>query len=350
MELHAVMMRFLNGYIPTVKDGSTLPITPGDIQEKMGELYDFLAIVRTKIHHDARAGYIDALPEPEFPTRIASTIGGLMEVHALISGRNEVREEDAAFGIRIVVDNIPTIRWQILQAMSTDWLTTSAIAGRADLRPGAIHYALDEMFALKLIETLGREDKTEGMDKRTDSHRLTENTARIVRQLTIGIRSECIVKDETPSDSNFYKQNNINNPIILKTNSYRHSSDQPTPIFSNASRLDDKNNIECGEEDGKSIQALQERTDDEEKKRAEHFKTPIASKVRQSASNPLNVLVRLNTDYGTDFPDPSDPKKFSEIQLHEGDEILLEYERAKSWKERGVASVVAVFLPLEAEA
>jgi hypothetical protein len=28
----------------------------------------------------------------------------------------------------------------------------------ADLRPGAIHYALDEMFALKLIETLGREE------------------------------------------------------------------------------------------------------------------------------------------------------------------------------------------------
>jgi len=211
-ELHQVMMRFLNTIIPKIKDG--LPETPEDLIESMGELYDFLAIVRTPIHHDYKTGEIDELPEPEFPTRISNTIGRLIEVHALVHGREEVTGEDTAFGERIILDNIPTMRWKLLDALSDGWEVTPSIAKKADLSVGAVRYVLDELFCLKLIERLTREEKDNTQDRRSDSYKIADIWFPIIDKL----KTRIIKESETESQLNeiINKQNTVSyNPCLL---------------------------------------------------------------------------------------------------------------------------------------
>ncbi len=73
--------------------------------------------------------------------------------------------------------------------------------------------------------------------------------------------------------------------------------------------------------------------------------TPKGEEPRPSESNDLAVLVRLATNYDTQLAEPDNPFRFSPVHLQEGDEILVDYEKARSWKSRGVVSVVEVFLP-----
>lgn len=211
-ELYQVMIRFLATYIPKARDG--LPQTPEETLDEMGEFYDFLAIVRTPIHHDYRSGEIDELPESEFPTRIANTIGRLVEVHALLHDRDEVSQEDTNFGARIVLDNIPTMRWRILSNLSTEWKSTAVIAKDADLAVGAIRYVLDELFSLKLVERLAREEKDKSQDRRSDSYKLADEWAIVIEKLKTRISKESTTEEELNQIIN--KQNTvITNPCLL---------------------------------------------------------------------------------------------------------------------------------------
>jgi hypothetical protein len=211
-ELHQVMMRFLATYVTKAQEG--LPRTPDEILEEIGSLYDFLAVVRAPIHHDFRSGEIDELPEPEFPTRIANTIGRLIEVHALIHERGEVGIEDMAFGRRVVCDNIPTMRWRVLSCLSTKWMSTPTIAKEADLSGGAVRYALDELFCLKLVDKLTREEKIVDEDRRSDSYKLTDETAAIIEKLRTSIRGEGTTQEQ--HTNNLDKQNTVkSNPCPL---------------------------------------------------------------------------------------------------------------------------------------
>jgi DNA repair photolyase len=213
VELHQVMMRFLTTHITKVEE-TGLPSTPETIQEEMGAFYDFLAIARTQIHHNYRTGEIDELPEPEYPTRIANTIGRLVEVHAFVYGRGEVNEEDMMFGRRVVLDNIPTVRWRILCALTPEWETISVIAKRADLSTGAIRYSLDELISLRLVDRLAREEKDGSMDRRSDSFRLVERWVPVVEKLETSIIREGVI------DNKLYqiidKQNTVSSNSCLQ--------------------------------------------------------------------------------------------------------------------------------------
>jgi len=188
-ELQVVTKRFIASMLKS-KDERGLPSTPESIQEEMGLLYDFLAISRTTIHHDFKSGEIDELPEPEFPTRIANTIGRLCEVHALFYGREEVAEEDAAFGRRIIADNIPSMRWKVLNALTEEWQHTTAIAKISDLPTGSTKYQLDELVALKLIEKLLKEALDSTMDRRYDYYKLSPEAAQAIEKCKTRIRTE----------------------------------------------------------------------------------------------------------------------------------------------------------------
>lgn len=202
-ELHSTAMRFLSTMIAQAGEKG-LPPTPKEIKEEMGELYDFLAKARTQIRTDFK-GNLDELPEPEFPTRISNTVGRLIEVHAMCHGRSEVTKEDAAFGRRIVLDNIPTLRMQVLEALVSlwekdvyvvEWHTTAEISSQAHLPTATTKRVLDELTALELIEHLARDEKTADYDRRSDSYRLMMPTALVLYQLTGEIRSGYDIKLE----------------------------------------------------------------------------------------------------------------------------------------------------------
>jgi hypothetical protein len=212
-ELHDVTMRFIASMLK-VKEARGLPTTPDHIADEMGDLFDFLAIARTTIHHDYRTGDIDELPEPEFPTRIANTVGRLMEVHAMLHGREEVNENDTAFGCRIVSDNIPSMRWKVLNALTKEWQHSAKIAKDADLTIGAVKYHLDELVALKLVEKLLKDELGDKMDHRFDYFKLSEMAADAIEKYDTRISGEGNSKDEL---TKLIEINNISlpNPCVI---------------------------------------------------------------------------------------------------------------------------------------
>jgi DNA-binding transcriptional ArsR family regulator len=216
LETHKAVMQLLesaNIYVnETAPPGQYWMLeTPKERREELGGFYDFLALARTPLHRNYR-GEIDHIPEPEFPTRIANTISRLCEVHALVHGRDEANEEDVDFGARVVRDNIPTMRWQVLKAMRArtgekiddnekeDWMTTGEI--NADkMSVGSIRYALEELSVLGLVERLSREETK----SRYDSYRLTSSTLMQLDRLSTRNRynRDLGIKDEE-SDSTSY--------------------------------------------------------------------------------------------------------------------------------------------------
>lgn len=185
-EIHKVTMQFLQHNVEKAK--LELPATSDAVAEEMGPLFDFLAIARTSIHHDLK-GNIDEIPEPEYPTRIANTLTRLLEVHALIYGRSEVGPEDVAFGVRIIKDNVPTMRLKLLMVMTTApgvWLTSPLIAGQAELPTDTIKHCLDEMFALHLVDKISRAAKVEGdQDRNADSFMIRDDVLPAILRLKV---------------------------------------------------------------------------------------------------------------------------------------------------------------------
>lgn len=150
-----------------------LPEEPGWFDEEMGELYDLLAIARTTLRTDIH-GNINEIPEPEFPTRIAKTVSRLCAVHAMVWGRDELNEDDFNFGLRIILDNIPTKRSHVLMVVRDNWLTTAEIASLARLPTASTKKILEELHALGIVDKLlaGKTD-SDYLNKKSDAYRLT---------------------------------------------------------------------------------------------------------------------------------------------------------------------------------
>lgn len=150
-----------------------LPEEPGWFDEEMGELYDLLAIARTTLRTDIH-GNINEIPEPEFPTRIAKTVSRLCAVHAMVYGRDELNEDDFNFGLRIILDNIPTKRSHVLMVVRDNWLTTAEIASLARLPTASTKKILEELHALGIVDKLlaGKTD-SDYLNRKSDAYRLT---------------------------------------------------------------------------------------------------------------------------------------------------------------------------------
>ncbi len=184
LETNEAVMQLLESATREIAQSLTLE-TPQNLKDELGGFYDFLALCRTPLHRNYR-GQIDHIPEPEFPTRIANSISRLCEVHAFVFGREELNKVDVDFGARIIRDNIPTMRWQVLKAMgartyetTSDWMTTSEI--KADkMSTGSIRYALEELDVLGLVERKSREETR----TRSSLYRLTENTMLMLSRLS----------------------------------------------------------------------------------------------------------------------------------------------------------------------
>jgi hypothetical protein len=74
---------------------------------------------------------------------------------------------------------------------------------------------------------------------------------------------------------------------------------------------------------------------------------PLHDMPAPAENSGLAVLVRMATDYDTQIADPDNSFKFVGVHLQEGDEILVDYEKARTWTHRGIAQVVEFFLPWE---
>lgn len=185
-ELHGTVMEFLEKIIEVI-DRDGLPTISENLESDLFDLFYFLSIARTTIYKDFK-GRIDEIPEPEFPTRIAKTVSRLAQVHALIHGRKFVDETDYNFVKRIILDNVPSERLQVLKRLANSWEKVSVIAANARLPTAKTQRILDELQALGIADRLPRgvPDILGDTDNVADRFMINEEFREVVGILTTG--------------------------------------------------------------------------------------------------------------------------------------------------------------------
>jgi hypothetical protein len=152
-ELHKTMLRFMNQILQTKKDrlsncGRNLP---EETVYRLGELCDFLAVVRTAVPKNYK-GDVSAIPEPEFPTRLFKSICKLVDMHAIMYDR-EPGIIDELVGVRLIRDNIPTERWPVLTYLAkVGEDVNSEISAKLGLSADQARRILNDIKVLKIVE------------------------------------------------------------------------------------------------------------------------------------------------------------------------------------------------------
>lgn len=125
---------------------------PADMQERIGKLCEFMAVVRTHIPRTER-GDQAALPEPEYPTRITKTLCKIVDAHSLLYGRLP-NEDDERIAKRLIHDNIPTGRLVILEVLAAcrNRISTADVGIKAKISSRMALRVLDDLAALGIIE------------------------------------------------------------------------------------------------------------------------------------------------------------------------------------------------------
>jgi hypothetical protein len=180
-ELHETMHTFCHQVVTKLeREPHTYLELPPEMVDVIGEWCDFLALARTATHHDFK-GDVDEIPEPEFPTRLVNTICKLTRVHAFINERQPC-DDDLSFARRVVRDNIPTMRFAAMSALTEEWQTTAQLAASIRMTTRVAKRALDGLAAIGICERLARDDKKKKKeqdefkdlndDRRGDSYRI----------------------------------------------------------------------------------------------------------------------------------------------------------------------------------
>jgi hypothetical protein len=141
--------------------------------EKIGGWCDSLAVLRTHIARD-RSGRPLSEPEPEFPTRLMSSICKFTQVHAYIY-RREPGLADLNFARRLVYDNIPTLRLRVLPFLSMEETTTTRLSQASRLGTDVVRHTLEDLVTLGVCNKTARDSKDEG-DKRYDDYWLSDSS------------------------------------------------------------------------------------------------------------------------------------------------------------------------------
>ena len=188
-ELHESMISFIAVTLDRL-EREGLPELPEKIEEKIGECCDFLAWIRHPLHHNLE-GEIDEIPDPEFPTRLFNTVTKLTQLHAFIHERGEAADDDEAFALRIIADNIPSTRSTVLRHLTPEWTSTSILSAQSKIPVYTLRRVLDELVVLNICEKLSREsesDEYEIKDRRSNNYKLCDTWTTVIDQLKHVIR------------------------------------------------------------------------------------------------------------------------------------------------------------------
>lgn len=158
--------------------------------EIIGGWCDSLAVLRTHIARD-RTGRPLSEPEPEFPTRVMSSVCKFTQVHAFIY-RREPGLDDMNFARRLVYDNIPTLRLRVLPYLSLNKITTVQVSQASGLGTDVVRHTLEDLVTLGVCKKTSRDSKDEG-DKRYDDYWLSDS-------------SYAVFIEEVVKPANSYKQ------------------------------------------------------------------------------------------------------------------------------------------------
>jgi hypothetical protein len=178
----------------------------------------------------------------------------------------------------------------------------------ADISTGSAKRVLDELIALKIVERIAREEKTDG-DKRADSYKISDDWIESI----LDLRGEKL-RGGFPRDSTTDIENNT---IKEKKNIFNR---KVPPVIS------------------KGIGGMEEslfQADEQDKAQEDHF-CDVATKPK--ATDPITIRIVAKDGYMTQEPTSDDPKKWVNHLYEVGDVFDRERWKAADLVKRGIAA------------
>lgn len=155
-ELAAAMEGVLHGC--QVKSEQDIAIEP-NVLEKLVDLADCLAVLRSVVDRDGYSKAVVYLPEPEVGTRLVKQFAKLARGIAAVRGKGAVDDEEYRLVRRIARDTLPTKRAELVATVYRlfpgGFRSSQELADEINLPTETAKLALEDLWLLRVIEREG---------------------------------------------------------------------------------------------------------------------------------------------------------------------------------------------------
>jgi hypothetical protein len=131
-----------------------------EVLERIIDLADCLAILRSVVARERYSGAVEYVPEPEVGTRIVKQFAKLARGIAAIRGKAQVDEAEFAVVRRIGRDTLPSKRRQFVQSVfdvfHDGYLSTQVIADNLSMPTDTAKLALEDLWLLDVVDREGK--------------------------------------------------------------------------------------------------------------------------------------------------------------------------------------------------
>jgi len=108
--VHALML-------PVLSTTQAAPVIPEDIERKIANLSEFIALARTYVERDGYSREASGVPITEGNTRLPQELCQIARGSALLDRRTEVNDDDYELVCRVAFDSLPPARAAVLRAL-----------------------------------------------------------------------------------------------------------------------------------------------------------------------------------------------------------------------------------------
>jgi len=161
---------------------------PSSISEKLRKelsmMARFVAVARTEIQRDGQTKEIEALPEPEVPTRLVKQLVSLAMGIAMAREKKDVTEDEVKLVIKVALGSIPPMRLEVLRCLTAVYpksKTSKSVAGKIRVSPSAVSRCLEELYALGIVE----KSKADSKPITPSDWTVTDKYGRFLREIEI---------------------------------------------------------------------------------------------------------------------------------------------------------------------
>ncbi len=174
-----------------------------DLQDRLIDLADVLAVLRSDVSRDGYTRTIDYVPVPEIGTRLVKQFSKLARGIAAIRGKLEVGEDEFRLTCRIAKDTLSSKRCLLIHTVyrlyPEGFLSTQGIADEMDMPTETVKYALEDLRLLKIVDRQGRGKFTWRMSPEFSESLAALDFFRSVKGISGGETSEG--NGDTPKDA-----------------------------------------------------------------------------------------------------------------------------------------------------
>ena len=130
-----------------------------ELKKKLGKIARFVAVARAGIRRDGQKKEIEALPDPEIPTRLVKQFVSLAQGIAMTRERKEVTEDEVRLVGKVALGSIPPMRLEVLRCLMRVYpksMTAKGIAGKLMLKvnygKSTTERRLEDLYVLGIVE------------------------------------------------------------------------------------------------------------------------------------------------------------------------------------------------------